>query len=134
MVRIPLDKQPQEEIHRSAAVICGDLIYIDGVQARDLNQETGEQTADILQQLKALLQRCGSRIESLIRVEVTLRHMSDFAVMNSHWNNFVDYERPPGRACLSGNLFPEEANIQMSAVALRMKQAGKDGHHHDFQL
>lgn len=118
MKRIPLDDQSPERVHRSAAVICGDLIYIDGIQARDVSKGTGDQTADVLQQLEDLLVQAGSHKDRLIRVEVTLRSMSDFSKMNTRWNEFVNFEKPPGRACLSGKLFPADACVQMSAVAL----------------
>lgn len=86
----------------SFATVYGDIVYSCGVTA-DPRKELGDvkqQTRDALAQIDAILKAAGTGRSKVLTAQVWLTDMSDFADHNDAWNEWVDAEHPPVRACL----------------------------------
>jgi enamine deaminase RidA (YjgF/YER057c/UK114 family) len=84
------------------AAIHGEVVYLCGVTANP-NQPLGDvkqQTREVLAQIDSLLRAAGTSKAKLLTAQVWLTDMDDFADHNDAWNEWVDQEHPPVRACL----------------------------------
>ena len=82
------DKAPRPGGAYSQAIVEGDLIYLAGQVPA--NPETGDlelgdirsQTARVLENMRLILEAAGSSLDNVIRCNVYLRDIGDFATMN----------------------------------------------------
>ncbi|HUQ33666.1 MAG TPA: RidA family protein [Pyrinomonadaceae bacterium] len=107
----------------SQAVIAGDFIFASG--QTPLNPETGElidgdigeQTAQALRNLSAVLEAAGSDIGQVLKTTVYLADMNDFAAMNEAYGRFFTQE-PPARTTIQAARLPRDARVEIELVAL----------------
>lgn len=73
----------------SKLVIAGDRIETSGLVANDCSVCVAGQTRDVLAQLDELLGKAGVGREGLMRVQIWLADMKDFAAMNEVYDAWV---------------------------------------------
>ena len=83
----------------SHAVIAGDFVYLAGQGPFDVSgQRVGDsfeaQTRKTLENLQTIAEACGTSLVHAVRVGVFLRDMSNFAEMNSIYQEFFLEPRP----------------------------------------
>jgi enamine deaminase RidA (YjgF/YER057c/UK114 family) len=83
----------------SFAVAHDHLVYTAGVTA-DRPGDVADQTRQILARIDALLAKAGTDKSKLLTAQVWLTDMALAAAHNDAWNEWVDREHPPVRACL----------------------------------
>ena len=106
----------------SQATLAGDLVFCSGQIG--LEPATGEfvqggvkeQTAQVFQNLRAVLQAAGARLDAVVMVNVYLKSMKDFKDMNDVYAVlFGDHK--PARATVSVSELPKNALVEISCVA-----------------
>lgn len=76
-----------------------------------------EQTVECLRRVDALLEEAGSSREHMLRVEIWLADMADFAAMNEVWNAWVPEGFAPARACGESKLARDVLKVEMIVTA-----------------
>ena len=85
----------------SQGVRTGNLIFTAGQIALDpLTQQVvaggvAEQTTRVLENLKAILEAAGSRMENVVKSTVFLKDFNDFSAMNAIYGAYLDREGVP---------------------------------------
>ncbi|HEX7486727.1 MAG TPA: RidA family protein [Vicinamibacterales bacterium] len=107
----------------SPAVAAGDVVYLAGMlptaaTGKVVDGDVRAQTARALNNLAALLEQNGSRLEQVAAVTVYLKNQSDFAAMNEVYARYWPKD-PPTRTTVIVNLVVPEALVEISMVALR---------------
>ena len=106
----------------SQATLAGDLVFCSGQIG--LEPATGEfvqggvkeQTAQVFQNLRAVLQAAGARLDAVVMVNVYLTSMKDFKDMNDVYAAvFGDHK--PARATVGVSELPKNALVEISCVA-----------------
>lgn len=108
------------------AVVVGAMLYTSGQVG--LDPEAGqmvvggveEQTRQVLQNLKAVLEAGGSSLAEVVKTVVYLKSMDDFAAMNAI---YAEYLVPaggvaPARSTVEVARLPKDALVEIDAVAL----------------
>lgn len=107
----------------SPAKWAGDLLFISGqIGAVDGKLVTGGVTAEARQalaNLKAVLESEGLGLANLAKVNVYLRHMSDFNALNEIYIESMQGHRP-ARAAIGVAELPLGALVEIEAVASRL--------------
>jgi len=103
----------------SRAVVRGDTVYLAGLVARDASGGIEAQTADILEQIDSYLARAGASKSSLLTAQLWITDMANFAAMNKVWNEWVDPQNPPARACVKADLARPELLVEIMVTAAR---------------
>ena len=85
-------------------VKAGPHIYLAGLTTRDKSLGIGEQTADILLQIDEYLLVAGADKTKLVKINIWLSDIADFAKMNEAWNAWSDKEHLPVRATVESKL------------------------------
>jgi len=76
-----------------------------------------EQTEQVMQNLRAILEEAGSGIDRLVKTTVFLQDLGDFAAMNEVYATHVG-EEPPARSTVEVAKLPSGALVEIEAVAL----------------
>ncbi len=84
----------------SNIVVHRDLAYLSGITATKPG-DIKDQTREVLARIDALLAKVGSHKSKLLTTQVWLTDMSLFAAHNDAWNEWVDPQNRPVRACLN---------------------------------
>jgi 2-iminobutanoate/2-iminopropanoate deaminase len=109
----------------SQAVRIGNLVYTSGQVA--LDPSTGqivpgaiaEQTTQVLENLKAVLEAAGTTLASVIKTVVFLKDMNDFAAMNAIYGKYLAPEGvvAPARSTVEVARLPKDALVEIEVIA-----------------
>jgi 2-iminobutanoate/2-iminopropanoate deaminase len=109
----------------SQGIRCGNLLFTAGQAALDPNTQqliTGgiaEQTRRTLENLKAVLEAGGTTLDRVVKANVYLKDMNDFAAMNAV---YAEYLAPqgvvaPARTTIEAARLPKDALVEIELIA-----------------
>jgi len=121
---ITTDKAPKPMGPYSQAVIDGDTIYVAGQGPRD--PQTGRldlgdirsQTRRTLENLKGILEAAGSSTDRVLRCNVYLRDINDFAAMNEVYATYFAAPEP-ARTTIQAGALPGGIAVEIDCIARR---------------
>jgi len=109
----------------SQAIETNNFVYTSGQVAID--PTTGElipggiqeQTAQVVENLKAILAEAGCHLYNVVKTTVFLRDMNDFGAMNEVYAHYFAPEGavPPARSTVEVARLPKDALIEIEVVA-----------------
>ncbi len=120
---IKTDKAPAAIGPYSQAVKANGFLYISGQIPLDPN--TGEfagddietQTHQVFSNIKAILEEAKLDFSNVIKVNVFLKDMNDFAKMNEIYATYFDTDYP-ARAAVEVARLPRDAKIEIETIAV----------------
>ena len=80
-------------------------------------QGIAEQTEQVMQNLRAILEEAGTGLDRLVKTTVFLQNLGDFAAMNEVYAAHVG-DAPPARSTFEVAKLPSGALVEIEAVAL----------------
>lgn len=107
----------------SQAVQIGDTLYTSG--QIPIDPSTGalvpggiqEQGSRVFQNLKAVLEQAGADFSNVVKVNVFLTDLNNFAALNELYANY--FEKPyPARSCVQVAGLPKGALVEIEMVAV----------------
>jgi 2-iminobutanoate/2-iminopropanoate deaminase len=111
--------------YNQAIVAGGQMVFLAGQIA--LSPETGaivgdgnvaEQTEQVMVNLQAVLKAAGSGLQQVVKTNVYLKDMNDFAAMNTVYGKFFDEETAPARACVEVARLPKDVLVEIDCIAV----------------
>ncbi|SFL31143.1 RidA family protein [Pelosinus propionicus] len=75
------------------------------------------QTYQVLNNLKAILEKEGLLFEHVVKTSVFLKDMEDFAAMNKVYAEYFKTE-PPARACVQVARLPRDVSVEIEVIAV----------------
>jgi 2-iminobutanoate/2-iminopropanoate deaminase len=106
----------------SEAVRGGDFLFVSGLIATDpqsgkrMPGTTAGETLQILTNLKQLLERAGSSLDKIVKVEVLLHSMLEAPNMNELYAQF--FPDPPPARTVCGARLPDGLKVMIECTAL----------------
>ena len=109
----------------SQAVRVGDFLYTSGQVALDpasgqiIPGGIAEQTTQVLDNLKAVLEAAGSALANVVKTVVFLKDMNDFAAMNAIYAKYLAPEGivAPARSTIEVARLPKDALVEIEVIA-----------------
>ena len=104
----------------SFAAKHGGIVYVCGLTADPRKQlgDVKQQTREVLGQVDAVLEAAGTTKSRILTAQVWLTDMDEFADHNDAWNEWVDPDNPPVRACLhSPELWAPGLRVEIMVTA-----------------
>jgi 2-iminobutanoate/2-iminopropanoate deaminase len=104
------------------AVVAGDFIYVSGTLGTKANSfelvdgGTAAETTQTLRNIETILKGCGAGLEHLIKLNVFLADMSQFADMNGAYLEVIG-EDPPARITVGRAALALGAAVEIDGVA-----------------
>jgi len=108
----------------SHAVEAGGFIFVSGTVPVDLDKnlairdDVAAAARLVLENIKRLLEECGSSLAKVVKTTVFLTDMNEFQTMNGVYVTFFKDNRP-ARSCVGVRELPGEFPIEIEAVAVR---------------
>jgi len=115
--RIDVTQGPGPRMSR--CVVRGDTVYLCGLTAADTSQDGKGQTRQILERIDHYLREAGTSKSNLLTANLWIKDMALFADMNSVWNEWVDPQNPPARACVRADLARPEVLVEIMVTAAK---------------
>ena len=119
---IATDRAPKALGPYSQAVVYNGLAYLSG--QIPLDPASGElvaggiaqQTQRVLENLKAVLEACGSSLDQVLKSTVYLADMREFGAMNEVYGRYFP-EGPPARATIQVARLPRDVRVEIECIA-----------------
>ena len=93
--QIPLDPQTNEIVHP---------------------QDVGKQTEQVMANLEAILQAAGVGWQQVVKINIYLADINDFATVNQIYGQYF-HENAPARACIQVAALPKNSLVEMECIA-----------------
>ena len=122
VVRTEAAPAPFQGAPYSQAIKAGGFVFVSGQlslrpdHAEIVGDTIQEQTEQVFQNLRAILEAAGSSLEQLVKTTVYLVDLGEFAGMNEVYASHVG-ERPPARATIEVSALPSGAKVEIEAIA-----------------
>ncbi|SDL12001.1 2-iminobutanoate/2-iminopropanoate deaminase [Salinimicrobium catena] len=107
------------------AVLAGNTLYISGQIALDPETSelvlTGiqEETEQVMQNLKAVLEAAGMNFENVVKSSIFISDMNNFSQINSVYSKYFDEETAPARETVEVANLPKFVNVEISMIAIK---------------
>jgi enamine deaminase RidA (YjgF/YER057c/UK114 family) len=102
----------------SRAVVHDGLVHLCGVTPDPVG-DIAVQTRQTLERIDKLLAVAGTDKSKLLSAQVWLSNMRLFRAHNLAWNEWVDADNPPVRACVQAELFDPGLLVEIMVTAAR---------------
>lgn len=106
-------------------IVDGHYLFFSGLISADLETQAPvygtitEETNQIMSNLKTLLDRYGSDMEHVIRIEILLRNFSERDEMNAAYAKHFKEGHLPARLCFGAVDLAGESKIEIMATAIK---------------
>jgi len=121
--KISTDQAPKAIGPYSQAICAGQYIFVSGQVPIDpavgkiVAQTIEEQTKQVLKNIEAILAAKNLTLENVVKTEVFLKDLKDFAAMNAIYAEKFSYENKPARATVQISKLPLDALVEISCTA-----------------
>lgn len=106
-------------IRMSEAVAYGDIVYLAGTVASDTSLDITGQTKQVLAEIDRVLAEAGSDKTKMLRCNIWLKDIKDFAAMNAVWDSWIDKAHLPARATVESALATPDYLVEIMVTAVR---------------
>lgn len=118
---ISTGEAPQAIGPYSQAVIWNGIAYLSGqipLTPAGTMVEGGveEQAVQVLQNLGAVLEACGSSYDMVLKTTIFLKDMNDFAKVNEVYARYFGVN-PPARATVQAAKLPRDVSVEIDCIA-----------------
>lgn len=120
---ISTEKGPKAIGPYSQAIKAAGFIYTAGQIPFDpstgqlIQGDAAEQTARVLENLKAIVEAAGSSLDKALKATVYLKDMNDFAAMNEAYARYFT-KNPPARSTVEVSRLPRDVRVEIDLVVL----------------
>jgi 2-iminobutanoate/2-iminopropanoate deaminase len=106
----------------SQAVVSNGFAFLSGQIPLDpatgqlIEGDIAAQTQRVLENLKSVLESCGSSLAKVVKTTVYLKDMGEFARMNEVYARYFP-ENPPARATVEAARLPRDVRVEIDCIA-----------------
>ncbi len=108
------------------AAVYNGTVYLSGMTADDLMEDTAGQTRAVLAKIDAHLRLAGSSKAGLLSATIWLRDIADFDAMNAAWDAWLDRGNMPVRATVEARLAGDRYRVEIMVIAAVESDAEDD--------
>jgi len=101
----------------SEMVVHGGVAYLAGQVADDPSKDTADQTRQVLAAIDKLLAAAGTDKTRILRAQIFLADIADFAAMNAVWDAWVPAGNTPARATVEARLAAPQYKVEIVVTA-----------------
>ena len=107
------------------SVLAGDTLYISGQIAIDaatgelVNGNIEEETTQVLENLKSIVEHAGMTMDDVVKCSVFVSDMHKYADINKVYAEYFPKANAPARELVEVANLPKFVNVEISAIAVR---------------
>lgn len=116
-----------QAIRTGTMVICSGQIGIDPKTGNLVEGGIKEQTKQVLENIKSVLEAAGCTLENVVKTTVFLTHMDDFGAMNEIYGSV--FAKPyPARSTVEVAKLPKDAVVEIECIArIKREEENSEG-------
>ena len=119
---ISTEKSPAAIGPYNQGIVAGGVLYTSGQLpihpvTGDVPSTIEEQTALVLENLKAIIESAGATMDNVVKCTVYIQNMSEFAAMNQVYSTYFS-DNPPARACVEVSKMAKNALVEIDAIVI----------------
>ena len=120
---ISTDHAPKAIGPYSQAIVANGLAFLSGQIPLDpatntmIEGDISAQTERVLQNMRGLLEACGSSLGQVVKTTVFLKDMGEFAKMNEVYTRYFS-ENPPARSTVEAARLPRDVRVEIECDAV----------------
>jgi len=119
---IKSDKAPTAKAPLSQAVVANGMVYVSGTTPFDLERkmapEFKEQMHQVMQNMKVVLEESGSSLNDIVKVNVFLTNIQDFAEMNVIYASYFEEGNYPARTTIEAPMAVPNMLLEIECIAV----------------
>jgi enamine deaminase RidA (YjgF/YER057c/UK114 family) len=104
-------------LRMSEMAVYNGVAYLAGQVAGDMSLDVAGQTRQVLAEIDALLARAGTDKSKILRAQIFLADINEFAGMNAVWDAWVPAGHTPPRATVEGKLAKPDYRVEIVVTA-----------------
>ena len=104
-------------VRMSEMAVHNGVVYLAGQVAGDGSADISGQTRQVLDAIDSLLARAGSDKTKILRAQIFIADLADFAAMNVVWESWVVAGHTPPRATVQAALARPEWKVEIVVTA-----------------
>jgi len=118
------EKAPKPIGPYSQAIIAGDFIFtagqipIDPKTNQVVQGDIKEQTRQVFENLRAILEEAGATFDDVVKVTVYMKDLSEFPAMNEVYSEYFK-SSPPARTTVEVSRLPRDVKIEIDLIAVK---------------
>lgn len=121
MKKIHSDKAPKAIGPYSQATLVNNMLFTSGqiplnLEGEIVGSNIAEQTEQVMQNLKAVLEEAGINFENAIKTTCFLSDMANFAGFNEVYSKY--FTSNPARSCVAVKELPKQVLVEVEVIAL----------------
>ena len=107
----------------SQAILTNKILFISGQVALDpnngdmINSSIEEETLQVMNNLKAILNEVGFDFSNVIKSTIYLSDMNNFSKVNEVYGSFFNKDYVPSRVTVEVSRLPKDANVEIDMIA-----------------
>ena len=108
----------------SQAIIANNFIFISGQIGTDpvtdkiVDKDIRSEITQIIKNLKSILVKANSSLSKIVKLNVYLKNLNDFEILNKVFEDFFNKESSPARSTFEVSNLPKNANVEIDAIAI----------------
>ena len=120
---ISTDKAPGAVGPYSQGIGIGTMVFTSGQlpivpeTGKLLKNDIQKETRQCLENVKAILEAGGATLKDVVKVNIYVRNMADFSLINEAYEEYFN-DHKPARACVEVSGLPKDGNIEIEAIAV----------------
>ncbi|MDX5475856.1 MAG: RidA family protein [Bacillaceae bacterium] len=106
----------------SQGIVVNNMFYSSGqiplkADGTLVTGDVQEQTHQVFQNLKAVLEESGATLETVVKATVFIKDMNDFASINEVYGEYFSAHKP-ARSCVEVARLPKDVLVEIEVIAL----------------
>lgn len=113
------EAQTASSVRSASMTVAGGLAYMTVIPPLPIARGTdaADQTRQIFGIIEERLARIGRTKRDIAHITIWIAHLHDFPAVTEVWNEWVNPQHPPVRACAQVNMANKDLRVEMIVVA-----------------
>ncbi|ROW07263.1 hypothetical protein VMCG_03893 [Cytospora schulzeri] len=109
--------QFSQAVKYNGMVYCSGNIGIDPKTSKAVEGTVKDRTRQALKNIQAVLEEAGSSLSNVVKVNVFITTMDNFATMNEAYDEFFTSSPKPCRTCVAVKQLPFDTDVEIECTA-----------------
>lgn len=106
-----------QAVSANGMLYCSGQIPLDPVTQEIVSGGVQEQTYQVMENLKAVLEAADSSFDQVVKATIFVKDMNDYSVINEVYGSYFA-EKPPARECVEVSRLPKDVLVEVSVIAV----------------
>ncbi|GJN72704.1 endoribonuclease L-PSP [Purpureocillium lilacinum] len=114
---LPLPQFSQAVKYNGMVYCSGNIGAVPGKAFELVEGTVKDRARQALRNISAVLEAAGSRLENIVKLNIYITSMKDFALVNEAYDEFFTWDPKPARTCVAVHELPLGTDVEIECTA-----------------